>query len=164
MKKIKLSECDVNGTIKYDKDGLEFEIEIDDVGSCYSMQGAIDAYIKGDIEEHNDDGTYLDEDGYPTDLALNKIKYWDFTDVKGCFEFIKSIWHYPEWGFEEENSIDSFTKDPIIRYNISTGGWSGNESIMYMLEKNTMVHYLSWKESRVGGHYVFEIDPNRFED
>ena len=42
-------------------------------------------------------------------------------------------------------------------FRISTGGWSGNESIIRAMERNGMMWHLNWVQSRRGGHYIFEI-------
>lgn len=65
---------------------------------------------------------YIDSDGYPTERALNKIKNWKFKGEKSCeelFEFIEELWRWPDY-FKEEEGI----------YQISTGGWSGNEDLI----------------------------------
>jgi len=42
-------------------------------------------------------------------------------------------------------------------YNISTGGWSGNESIIHEMQENSMMWHLNWVQSCRGGHYIFEL-------
>lgn len=90
----------------------------------------------------------LDEDGYPTDEALCSIKNWPYTDVHGLFQAIKSIWRWDDY--------NTYT-DGCDSFEFHTGGWSGNESIVYALEENRMVWALAWQESRRGGHYKFSI-------
>ena len=46
---------------------------------------------------------YLDEDGYPTDEAIDMIEKWNYEDKRGCFEFIKSLWHWEDYFNEEGN-------------------------------------------------------------
>lgn len=104
----------------------------------------------------------LDEDGYPTDHALDLIEAWPWSDPKGWFEFINSIWHLKSWGWAEtEGGIDDWTDqkltDTTKRFHISTAGWSGNESIIRAMEKNWMLWHLHWVQSRRGGHYIFEL-------
>ena len=105
----------------------------------------------------------LDEDGYPTDNALEIVRIWHWTDSKGWFEFIKSIWWYPDWGWREYDEPHEIWKDRIAhRYSISTGGWSGNESVIRSMKKNDMMWDLNWVQSRRGGHYIFEL--KEFQD
>lgn len=104
----------------------------------------------------------LDEDGYPSDYALDLIEAWPWDDAKGWFEFIESIWHFKSWGWNSVLSgVDEFTDWPIaettIRFHISTAGWSGNESIIRAMEKNDMLWHFHWVQSRRGGHYIFEL-------
>jgi hypothetical protein len=101
----------------------------------------------------------LDDDGYPTENALEIIRLWDWNDQKGWFDFIKSIWWHPSWGWSEGEEPHEYQKDEIVyRYNISTGGWSGNESIIQAMEQNKNILWsLTWVQSRRGGHYIFEI-------
>lgn len=98
----------------------------------------------------------LDEDGYPTDAALNVIKLWSWDDSKGWFEFIKSIWWMPDWGWHEKEEEHDWDKGKFVyRYYVSTGGWSGNESIIRAMQENHLLWKLRWYSSKRGGHYVF---------
>lgn len=94
----------------------------------------------------------LDEDGYPSEAALNLIAKWHWSRPKELFEFMYGIWHLKSWGWHEE------TEDNKTVYNISTAGWSGNESIIYALEQNSFMWSLHWVQSRKGGHYIFEVE------
>jgi hypothetical protein len=100
---------------------------------------------------------WLDEDGYPTDEALDEIKNWHYD--KGwisLMEFVKSIWWASDWGWSEENTKD-FSNGDEITYNISTGGWSGNESLISALQENQMFWLAGWYQTRRGGHYIFKL-------
>lgn len=119
------------------------------------------------LYESKKDCNFLDEDGYPTDDALLLVENWHFSDAKGFFEFIKSIWHLRSWGWNEiSGGEDEFNglkiDDNILRYHISTAGWSGNESIIRAMQKNDMMWFMNWVQSRRGGHYIFELKV--FED
>jgi hypothetical protein len=101
----------------------------------------------------------LDEDGYPTAEALDIIQLWSYDDPTGWFEFIKQLWNMVEWGWEENEGIhEFFTDKKVYRYRISTGGFSGNESIIRAMMCNNILWSFTWVSSKRGGHYVFEDD------
>ena len=102
---------------------------------------------------------FVDEDGYPTEIALDIIKNWTFRmSSKALFEFIHSIWWMPDWGWKECEVIDEVTNERSYAYYISTGGWSGNESIIQVMQENKwMLWSLTWQQSRRGGHYIFQL-------
>jgi len=99
-----------------------------------------------------------DQHGYPTDEEIQKIKEWPLTDdYTEFFAFIRGCWWMPDWGWREEDAIDEFFKGKLIRrYSISTGGWSGNESIIEAMQENEIRWIMTWVQSRRGGHYIFE--------
>ena len=112
-------------------------------------QAIHDAYIDSDM---------LDEDGYPTDTALDLIAKWHWSDEKGWFDFINSIWHLKSWGWHEGEEPHEWYEDKkCYRYNISTAGWSGNEAIIHAMKQNDFAWHLVWVQSRRGGHYIFEL-------
>ena len=101
----------------------------------------------------------LDEDGYPTHWALELIAGWNWQDPVGFMEFVKSLWWYPDWGWDESEIDDPYREKKKVRqYDISTGGWSGNESLIRAMEKTDMLWYMIWVQSRRGGHYIFQIN------
>lgn len=96
----------------------------------------------------------LDEDGYPTEEALQLIEKWSYEDAENWFKFIESIWWMRDWGWSESISPED---DKVLCYNVSTGGWSGNESIIKAMQQNWILWSTTWVSSRRGGHYVFEL-------
>jgi hypothetical protein len=93
----------------------------------------------------------MDADGYPDDNELEQIQAWDWKD-KGhlaLLDFIKARWWMPDFGWTENRQT--------MELHLSTGGWSGNESIIYALQQNTMFWAVHWEQSRRGGHYVFDM-------
>lgn len=109
---------------------------------------------------HNDP---LDEDGYPTDGALDLIAAWDYNDPRGWFDFIHSIWHLASWGWSEKDSTDRSNR-PIRLYEISTAGWSGNESIITAMQDNHILWCTTWYKSVRGGHYTFELQKSYVDE
>lgn len=59
-----------------------------------------------------------------------------------------SLWKYADAGYWRQRGRT---------YRISTAGWSGNESIIGVLQENRLFWILCWQRSRRGGHYVFRI-------
>lgn len=113
-----------------------------------------------DLIENNE---MLDDDGYPTEACLDVIELWHWSDPKGWFKFIESCWHLRSWGWKEEDEphewkeLEQYKDRMVHRYYISTAGWSGNESIIRAMQRNDMMWYLNWVQSRRGGHYIFEL-------
>jgi hypothetical protein len=94
---------------------------------------------------------FVDGYGYPTDEALERITRWEYEDGwVELMDFIRSIWWASDWGFH----VEELGK---LTYNLSTGGWSGNESIVQAMQRNYLFWTLTWMQSRRGGHYTFEI-------
>lgn len=89
----------------------------------------------------------LDEDGYPTDLCLMQIESYDLTErgVEPLLKLLESVWHFGDWGFKRDGD----------KLELHTGGWSGNEDIIYSLKKNFFWAFF-WESSRRGGHYYFD--------
>ena len=107
-----------------------------------------------DLIEHNE---LLDEDGYPTDAALDVIRLWHWSDARGWFKFIEGIWStYGRWTEKDmPRSWASSKMDHV--YDIATGGWSGNESIIRAMQDNGMMWTLNWYQSTRGGQYIFVL-------
>jgi len=93
-----------------------------------------------------------DDERYPTDEELEKIRTWPLTDPVGWLNYARSLWHIVEWGWPIENPAGSFVL-------VSTGGWSGNEEIIYAMQEAHygLLWHMVWEQTRKGGHYTFLI-------
>jgi len=99
----------------------------------------------------------MDEDGYPTEETLEKIRTWAGTPAD-AFTYIESLWIYPEYFRKGKRRTRDWKGGPLQRtYEISTGGWSGHESIIGAMEENFMLWAISWENVRRGGHYTFRV-------
>lgn len=98
---------------------------------------------------------WLDKDGYPTTAALDKIATWDASDPKGCLDFARSLWHWPDLVWIEHRPHDWKKDEQIDIICFSTRGWSGNESLIAALQDNFGV-MLTWYLSKRGGRHEFE--------
>lgn len=85
---------------------------------------------------------WIDEDGYPTDEALERIKDWPYADFSGLFEFVAALWKWPNYLTAE---------DDRRTYRFATGGWSGNESLIGALNSNVIARLMCWEASFRGG-------------
>lgn len=107
---------------------------------------------------------YLDEDGYPTKEALDKIANWPHTDGWAeLLAFVRELWAYNEYWQEEKNvtTIDIPNYKVVADvYRVSTIGWSGNESLIMALQENWMFWTFCWQQSNRGGHYIFHVKNN----
>ncbi len=98
----------------------------------------------------------LDEDGYPTEIALKHISSWEYgRNYKELMDFVGSLWTYPKfWDCFTDVEEDRSTG---VKYLVSTGGWGGNEDLICALQENTVFWTLCWYSSRRGGHYEFKV-------
>lgn len=88
------------------------------------------------------------EDGYPTEEELDYIKNYDLIqgNVKELLDYIEERWWMSDWGFH-------LTGKRVLRLQLSTGGWSGNESIIDALQSNFVFWSMYWRKTVRGGHY-----------
>ena len=102
-----------------------------------------------------------DLDRYPTEEELKRIAGWDFkAGFEDLIDFIEDIWWNPDWGFRVYEGRESLFRNRVIKLQLHTGGWSGNEDIIRALAENQMFwSWCFWKEY-VGGHYWFQIRKN----
>jgi hypothetical protein len=107
---------------------------------------------------------WLDSDGYPTETALDTIRSWK-SDPGVLLEFVRGLWRYPEyfsppkpyvWPKDWERPLEEGKE-----YNVSTAGWSGNESLIEALKANFVFWMTCWYSTTRGGHYVFHINEKR---
>lgn len=99
-----------------------------------------------------------DQDGYPTDDELQKLKEWDgIADPMGLVSFLEEIWHWPDWGIKTYFGYETFPKHKkVLRFQLHCGGWSGNEEIIRIIQSSNF-WFLYWVRSDRGGHYYFTI-------
>jgi len=88
---------------------------------------------------------------YPSEQALRFIRRYDIlkAPIEDLRDFVIQEWEFQDWG----------TKVKGRRFELHTGGWSGNESIIAALERSSkgMFWFFCWVMSKRGGHFWFEI-------
>lgn len=108
------------------------------------------------LPESPEDDPILGDDDYPHDIELQRIGAWPYetpADLVALMDYVKKRWSYPQY-WEEEDVFDLSWQR---QYTISTGGWSGNESLIAALRENLMFNVLAPWSWRRGGHYVYRI-------
>ena len=108
----------------------------------------------------------FDEDGYPTEETLERIRTWPFTDFAGCeaaMDFAGRAWKYKDYWEKNPNFTATTYPNPReeIQYVFSTGGWSGNESIIGAIEDNQMLQMIGAWSWRRGGHYKYRFPKDK---
>lgn len=86
------------------------------------------------------------EKAYPNNEQLRKITNWDYQDLFGLMKYIELLW----------STMGRFSQKGDC-YELATGGWSGNEKIIDVLQKHEMFWTLAWQRSERGGLFVFKI-------
>ncbi len=88
----------------------------------------------------------FDRDGYPSDETLETIEKWDFRDWKGFVRFLGCA--FSRYGRFELKGCT---------LEMATGGWSGNEDVVYAFQKNFILHSQMWESSHRGGLHVYDL-------
>ncbi|MFS0885353.1 hypothetical protein [Aeromicrobium sp. 179-A 4D2 NHS] len=91
----------------------------------------------------------LDDDGYPTDEAIEYIENFRGTP-QHLTTLIADLWHL----YDIEPVSDPETGHVTVE--LVTCGWSGNESIISALNQ-TSYRLLGWQSSERGGRHVYEF-------
>lgn len=99
---------------------------------------------------------FHDGEGYPTEKFLEWLAR---TKQHGpAMELAREYVDTYTCGSVTEFTDDEALMGPKKRVAISTGGWSGCEDVIEALESNRWWWLCHWYSSRVGGHYVFELE------
>lgn len=121
-----------------------------------------------DMIEPTHDATGL----YPSEESLEFIEKWDLIDtshkkVHALLDFVEELWKYHDrfcWykslyrkPYKLVKPDGTPDKTKYRKLYLSTGGWSGNESIIASLRGNFIFWTMCWEKSVRGGHYWFII-------
>lgn len=96
----------------------------------------------------------LDNNGYPTPHALNTIQNWTGTPEHLTTQILNPIFA-PGAGLTIEDTTD-FLNRPIKRVSLITGGWSGCETAINVIERS-MYGYAYWESTHRGGLHIYNI-------
>lgn len=101
---------------------------------------------------------------YPTEDDIKRLveaAHFNHTDAsyEGCtaaLALMKSLWWSADVLWEESSAFHDITGKVGTLYDVSTGGWSGNEELIEAVHQ-TFMWTLVWESSRRGGHYTFFV-------
>lgn len=93
---------------------------------------------------------------YPTEEQLKNIEEWDLKESEALGEYVCNLWHFSDWAEFREVKKNEYGRD-YRELRLATAGWSGNESIISALHKNTMFFMLCWQSSHRGGLHIYHI-------
>ena len=101
-----------------------------------------------------EDFEYFDDDGYPTDEALDHLANMPYdkeTGFRPIMEMAENLW-------TSYGRVQIKQDAEKLYYQFTTGGWSGNESVISALKENHSFFWpVCWVMSKRGGYYEFEI-------
>ena len=98
----------------------------------------------------------LDENGYPDEQSLDRIKEWDILK-DGIDGLLALVEENTQWADRQIHRSGKY----VIRYEYHTGGWSGNEDVIESLRNNFIFWSMFWQKTTRGGHYYFKINWKR---
>lgn len=108
------------------------------------------------------------EDSYPTEESVEafEVAQRDSDNFKGgtarwVYDTLEECADNCCASFSEENAEDFFKK-PTKKVFFSTGGWSGAEEIIGLIEGDIILSQYTVQWNR-GGHYVFEFNQSDLE-
>lgn len=89
----------------------------------------------------------LDEDGYPSEMALEAIRTWSMASgYSALLTYAQSIWHWQQ-----------YVKRDGRNWRFITGGWSGNEDVIRAMQDNGGFWSVCWISAQAGGDFAFEV-------
>lgn len=94
----------------------------------------------------------MPKDNYPTEQELERVREFNALDREGIIDFLRSIWNWADWGVKVSGKH-------VLKLELHTGGWSGNEEIISALKDNHVFWALYWECSKRGGHFYFRMRP-----
>ena len=103
----------------------------------------------------------MDSDGYPLPETLARLADWQINSYEDCEDllaWLQTIWKWNDYIKPAKRRQRSSKGGRLYRtWYVSTGGWSGHEEIIGILQENYVFWGFAWYSSRRGGHYEFRV-------
>lgn len=93
---------------------------------------------------------------YPSDVFIQSLANTDLwqKDIMSFINMLRDNWHFADMGYFRVSG------KRVLKLELHTAGWSGNESIISALQRN-MFWVVCWQRTERGGHYYFKINQRR---
>ena len=88
--------------------------------------------------------------GYFTKKELKQFESIDTFNIEQSLKFLRDRWYLADWGYKLKGK-------KVLRLELHTAGWSGNEEIIRALQKSLFWTFY-WQKTYRGGHYYFKIN------
>ena len=99
----------------------------------------------------------LDQDGYPTEEALGRIRTTQ--DPNEALRALEETWNDRYGSVSSSPSYNEWQvarlEDGDHALRFATGGWSGNEDALEAFGQNAIAWMMTWRLSAVGGLFIF---------
>lgn len=83
------------------------------------------------------------------------IAEWEYNDIFGLIQYLKTVWVYAD------DAIVIYWTKEICHLELNTLGFSENEQLIKQVLKNSFMNHIAYKMWKTGGHYYFEINPQK---
>lgn len=98
------------------------------------------------------------KDRYPDEEELERIRTWPHDDFHGLMEFVGNVVEgYGHVKINYDRTKDCGHKEN--NYELVTGGWSGNETVVSALQDNHLFWAMCWRATIRGGLFIFHVEP-----
>ena len=91
---------------------------------------------------------------YPTEEQLAAIRDYK-GEPNGIIPLIREAYNH-HYGHMTVQNGRGIVRGRTRRLTSVTGGWSGNEDVIYALHENTVWYMVCWRSSERGGRHVYE--------
>lgn len=97
------------------------------------------------------------DEGYPDDAMVKEIELICANDAERWIrEVLPVIWELIPHAFVRTSETTDIMDRPAVEIRLSTGGWSGAESVIYAVLRNLWLARFC-REQRQGGGYTFVV-------
>ena len=91
----------------------------------------------------------------PSEKDLAWVETCEIITQNDVIEYLHELATLWQWG--EDDGFFDLKGKRVLRLELHTGGWSGNEDIIDAMQRNIYFWTRFWLKTERGGHYYFRI-------